>query len=164
MDPRRLGTNRPSPTCIAGPSPVATAAIAAITAALPLFRWLSAQNSRDKHAILEFNAREYRKTEKGVLDLVNARLLTREEVGDVCARYEDVQNITNKAAKEVRDTQHGLSPSQYGTAVHTRIAHEINGTSEPDSKARRMNEPTVKDPNFRAAVSYLKASEEDYGV
>ena len=25
-------------------------------------------------------------------------------------------------------------------------------------------EPTVKDPNFRAAVSYLKASEEDYGV
>lgn len=110
---------------------VAQAAITALAAAAPLFRWLSAQNSRDKHAILEFNAREYRKTEKGVLDLANARLLSREEVNDTCQRYKDVQDITNKAAKKVRDTQPGLSPSQYGTAVHTQIDRAITTMKDP---------------------------------
>jgi hypothetical protein len=105
-----------APAILAAPA----LAIAAFVAALPQFRWLSAQNSRDKHAILEFNAREYRKTEKGVLELANARLLTREEVDKACGKFGDVQRITNEAAAFVRANEPGLSRSQNGTAT-TRL-------------------------------------------
>jgi hypothetical protein len=125
------------------PAALAIAAIAAIMAAVPLFRWLSAQNSRDKHAILEFPGREYRESEKGVLAI--ARVLTSEQVNDACPRYDDVQKITNEEASEVRNTRPGLSPSQYGTAVHTQIRRRIDA---------------LNDPSLQAEVSYLKAQEE----
>jgi hypothetical protein len=85
------------------------------------------------------------KTQKGVLDLANTRLLSREEVDKACARFGDVQRITNKQAADVRAEQPSLSPSQYGTAVHTRIDHAIK---------------TMNDSDLRSEVSYLKAQEE----
>ena len=45
-----------------------------------------------------------------------------------------------------------LNPQQFGTAVHTRIAHEINEPRRPDG--------SPKDPDYRAEVSYWKMEED----
>ena len=72
---------------------------------------------------------------------LEARLLSRSEVKDMCEKLPDVQALTDEAAAEVERDSPGLSPGAYGTAVHKYVEHEIN---------------ISPDPNFRAEKSTLK--------
>jgi hypothetical protein len=121
--------------------------------ALSLYAALSTFNSRDKLAIIEFRAREYKRSEPGSLTLVEARLLSRSEVKAMCDKLDDVQGLTDKGAAKVERDNPGLSPTDYGTAVHTHVAHAIN--KPPD---RRHIGPPLN-PNFRAEMSALKIGE-----
>ena len=44
--------------------------------------------------------------------------------------------------------------------MHTLIAHRINGTIPSGTEGAAAKDLAVKDPNFRAEGSYLKAQEE----
>jgi hypothetical protein len=123
-----------------------------VEAALGLYALLSIHNSRRRQAVIEFNAVEYR-SETGIIPSGQPRLLDRAEVNNICKRLEDVQGLTDEAAKEAGKKDSYPRPSEYGTAVHSKLKIKING---PD--------PTkVKDQNFKAEVSYLKDHEETYG-
>ena len=43
-----------------------------------------------------------------------------------------VQDLTNKAAADIRDEQLRLSPSAYGTEVHQRVKKEIDAKNRKD--------------------------------
>jgi hypothetical protein len=121
--------------------------------ALSLYAALSTFNDRDKQAIIEFTAREYQRSEPGSLTLVEARLLSRSEVEKMCAKLPTVQDLTDKGAAKVERDNPGLSPTDYGTAVHTYVAHEINQPPTKKSISPPLN------PNFRAEMSALKIGE-----
>ena len=116
--------------------------------ALSLYAALSAFNSRDKQAIIEFRAREYQRSEPGSLQLVEARLLSRSEVKDMCEKSPDVQALTDKGAIERDDPS--LTASDYGTAVHKYVAQKVNRPLDPESIGPPL------DPRFRAEKSTLK--------
>jgi len=121
-----------------------------IVALLSLFAALSARNSPEQRAILEFNAREFLRDPLGELDQDNVKVLNRDEVGNVCRKLEDVQLRTDRAADDVTmnemRTGMSLSRPQFGTAVHANLKRQIDG---------------LKDPNYRAEVSYWKEDEDD---
>jgi hypothetical protein len=119
-----------------------------IEAALALFAALSARNTPDRRAVLEFNAREFRLGESGDLGRPNVSLLNRDQVRNACPRLGEVQDRTNRATAFVRASGGIMSPQQFGTAVHTNLKRQID----------RLN-----DRNFRAEVSYLKNQIENYG-
>ena len=77
------------------------------------------------------------------------RTLSREEVGKLCDRFEEVQTFTDDAAALVRSNGAHLSPQQFGTAVHLKVKKEIDG---------------MKDDYLKAEVSFLKGFEDGYGV
>lgn len=85
------------------------------------------------------------------LDPRNPKLLTQREVENVCKKLDDLQQRTDRIASAVRADAPYLNAQQHGTAVHTRIAHEINEPRKPDG--------SPKDPNYRAEVSYWKMAE-----
>jgi hypothetical protein len=126
-------------------APAIYAARTGIQAALALFTWLSLRNSHDKQAVIAFKAREYHPVSEGVLDLEHVKLLGRDEVGDACKRFEEVQKLTDEAATKVKQTAPHLAAPDYGTAVHSYIKKEIDKEQNAD---------------FRAEVSYLKSQEE----
>jgi hypothetical protein len=119
---------------------------------LSLFGALSARNAPGNRAILEFNAREFLRDPYAALDPTNVKQLTRQEVENVCKKLDDVQDRTNRIASTVQANSPSLNAQQYGTAVHTHLAYEINEPRRPD------NSP--KDPNYRAEVSYWKMRED----
>jgi hypothetical protein len=127
-----------------------------IEAALALYAALSARNSPEQRAIFDFNAREFLRDPHAALDPRNAKLLTRREVENVCRKLDDLQQRTDRIAGAVQADAPYLNAQQFGTAVHTRLAHEINEPRRPDGRP--------KDPDYRAEVSYWKMEEEDaYG-
>ena len=109
-------------------------------------RALSARNTPDRRAIIEFNARGYRTDESGELNRANVEVLNRNQVREACPRLEEVQSRTDGAAETVRRGGGIMSPQQYGTAVHTNLKRQID---------------SLKDPNFRAEVSRLKSETEE---
>jgi hypothetical protein len=113
---------------------------------LQLFALQSAFNSRDKQAIIEFRANDYQRTGSSALQFVAARSLTREEVGDICKKLDDVQRLANKAGAKVRARPLPMTPRQFGTFVHTALRDKINGDKQ--------------DEKFRAEVSLLKTYDE----
>ena len=123
-----------------------------IEAALALYGALSAQNTPEQRAIFDFNAREFLRDPDTALDPKNAKVLTQREVENVCHKLDDVQKRANRIASAVRADAPDLSPQQFGTAVHARVAREINGPRLPNSG--------FKDPNYRAEVSYSKMQED----
>lgn len=117
-----------------------------IEAALALFAALSARNTPDRRAILEFNAREFRLDESGGLGRPNVSLLNRDQVRDACPRLGEVQDRTDRANAIVRAGGGIMSPQQFGTAVHLNLKRQIDN---------------LKDPNFRAEVSRVKSEEDE---
>jgi hypothetical protein len=123
-----------------------------IEAALALYAALSARNTPEQRAVFDFNAREFLRDPQAALDSRNPMLLTQREVENVCRKLDDLQQRTDRIASAVQADAPYLNAQQFGTAVHTRIAHEINGPRRPDG--------TPKDPNYRAEVSYWKMEED----
>ena len=116
----------------------------AIEAALLMFAWLSARNSRDKQTVIAFKANEY-PVEGKVLNVEGVRRLDRDETNDICKKLEKVQELTDKAALEVRKRPTYRTAAEYGTAVHSELKEQIEKLGNPD---------------FRAEKSYLKTKEE----
>jgi hypothetical protein len=128
------------------PAHVAAAAAAAATAAagVRLLNWLSSRdNAADRPPIATFRARDY----QDVDNLTSVTTRTREELSNICHQLEDVQRRTNRITEAVMSQRPGLSPSQFGTEVHTRLKAELD---------------RLKDPNYRAEVSLLKSREAAY--
>jgi hypothetical protein len=73
------------------------------------------------------------------------QLLNQREVGQICERFEAVQDFTNRAVEEFRNKAEAerWSPAQFGTAVHKFVADEISAAD--DGKG-----------NFRPEVSFVK--------
>lgn len=70
-------------------------------------------------------------------------------VNAACPRLGDVQARVDRITKDVQRDHIGLSSTQFGTEVHTRLKNEINNLHEPD---------------FRSEVSFLKSRATDrYG-
>lgn len=127
-------------------APAVVPAVAAVEAALALFAGLSALNSRNSRAIFEFNARGYDR-DGDVPDIATSRLLSRDQVDSECPRLNEVQQRTDFSANSINRADYSRA-SEYGTAVHTRLANQI----------RALN-----DPNFRAEISLLKDASARYG-
>jgi hypothetical protein len=123
-----------------------------IEALLALFAALSANNTPQQRATFDFNAREFLRDPHSELGRPNLMQLTQREVESVCRKLNDVQERTDRIAGAVRAGRPDLPASEFGTAVHTRIAHEINYPRRPDGGPR--------DPNYRAEVSYWKMAED----
>jgi hypothetical protein len=123
-----------------------------IEAALALFAALSARNTPEQRAVFDFNAREFLRDPHAVLDPRNVTTLTQREVENICKKLNDVQGRTDRIASTVRADGPDLSAQQFGTAVHTLVAREINGPRRPDG--------SFSDPNYRAEVSYSKMEED----
>jgi hypothetical protein len=122
-------------------------------AAPALYAALSARNTPEQRAFFDFNAREFLRDPQGTLDPKrNVKLLNQQEVENVCRKLDDVQRRTDRVASAVRADRPYLNPQQFGTAVHTDVAHEINDPRKPDG--------SPKDSNYRAEVSYWKMAED----
>jgi hypothetical protein len=116
-----------------------------IEAVLALFALLSRRNSRNERAIFQFRARQYNREGTDGFTADNVRLLSRDDVNRVCKRLEWVQRMTDGIAVAERPFKDTMSPTQYGTRIHAMLKEEID---------------VLRDPNFRAEVSYLKWLEE----
>jgi hypothetical protein len=119
-----------------------------IEAILALFTWLSARNSRQRQAIIEFKAHEYEYAGDDApgsqFEFKAVRLLTQEEVKKICDKLKTVQDLTDAAVSATLDRRNEMSPTQYGTAIHTYVSHAIGDW----------------DPDFKAEESLLKLQEE----
>jgi hypothetical protein len=120
----------------------------ALEAGLALFTWLSARNSRQRHAIIEFKAHDYEYARDDApgsqFELRAVRLLAKEEVKKVCKKLDEVQELTDEAVLNTIGERSEMSPTQYGTAIHKYVSDVIGD----------------KDPNFKAEESFLKLQEE----
>jgi hypothetical protein len=111
-----------------------------------LYNELSARNRSDQRAVIEFRAAQYGRR---AADVTFVGTLNRSEVGKLCERLGEVQDLTDEAVAYARSAGPNMSPQQFGTAVHTHLKEKIRG---------------LKDAHLAAEVSFLKGSEEDYGV
>jgi len=87
-----------------------------------LYVALSARNGPDAQAVAAFNAREYA-SEGPSSEWTYVGRLSPAEVQQACPGFPNVQSITDASATHV--SREGLSPSQYGTKVHTEIRDRI---------------------------------------
>jgi hypothetical protein len=107
-------------------------------AAAVLFTWLSNQNSRGGATVLAFKAGDYRNEgTKSKPEIALVRRLTRDEVGDFCKKLENVQDLTDKAVRQVRKDDDYMGAADFGTKVHKMIADGINNQGKPDYRAEK---------------------------
>lgn len=111
-----------------------------IEAGLALYTALSARNSPDTQAVVQFTARDFRPAEAGKAT-ASVGTLTEDQVEAVCPRLPEVQERTEAAVAAVESEQPNLTAQQYGTAVHTNLKRQIDA---------------LEDPNFVAERSFLK--------
>jgi hypothetical protein len=118
----------------------------AIEAGLAAYSALSAYNSRHHRTVLEVKARGYFRegAPGGEFNQTRPRILTQQQVTDVCGKLKTVQEITDEAVKKVKAEGKSMSPTQYGTEIHKRVASAIG----------------KNDPNLKAEISYVKMAEE----
>jgi hypothetical protein len=130
----------------------AGAAVAGVAGAIQLYNYLTSQQAirpnDDARPIIEFEHREYSPTGAGhVLDPAFTRTLTREETQISCPRLAEMQSRVDRIDAEMRLDFPNLSAQQHGTAVHVRLANEING---------------FRNPEFVAEISILKSASEGF--
>lgn len=113
-------------------------------AAIALYAWMTSRNDTQNQTIATARSWGY----EGGADIARVERMSRENVELACPRFSEVQSRTDLAAESVAPRRDDLSPTQYGTAVHTALKHQIDD---------------LDDPNFRAEVSLLKSGEEHYG-
>lgn len=123
----------------------------ALEAGTILFTWLSSHNSSQSTTIFDFKASEFAPNPSGEVDkpAIWIGTRTKEEVDALCPRREEVQQMTDAAVAAVRDRGLTLTPQQFGTAVHKELQDQIKA---------------LRDPNFRAEVSFIKSELESYGT
>ena len=127
----------------------------ALESALAVYNHLTQAVGPMQQAILGFGARlstgavEIGRAATGELDYQHLGALPLSSVGNVCPRLPVVQTILDDTVARIGIQNPGLSPSQFGTAVHLDIERQING---------------LKDPTFVAERSLLKGREADYGT
>ena len=124
------------------------AAIYSLEAALDYYNKWSPQNSAEATAIVSFQARQFTLGAGEQLDLINTTRLDRAETAVVCPRLAEVQSRTDLAAQLIEKNYPGLTPQDFGNAVHYNVSKQIRG---------------LNDPNFRAEVSSIKSLEVNYG-
>jgi len=109
---------------------------AAIKNGLAWFSALSALNSPDERAFIEFEAHQYERGKENTLEYTNLGILTREEFEKMCKHLAKVQEFVDEAAEEAnRET--GLTPQTYGTEVHKRLEAKINARGPKELWAER---------------------------
>ena len=118
---------------------------------LALFAWLSLRNTPDQKSIIVFKARDYHRLGRDGFDVENVGVLTKDDVDSVCRRLQQMQSITDMAARKWKPSRSLLTAAQYGTLVHSDIKLQVDA---------------LRDPTFRAEVSHLKGVEEEqpYGT
>lgn len=121
---------------------------ATIQGALTLFTWLSSRQGAEERTVLAFRAFDFQPDTSAPPQLSYVGRLEQDKVEAACPRMGEMQARTDAAADAVRREGLSLTASQYGTAVHTRLKHQIDN---------------LRDPNFRAEVSLLKEIEGRYG-
>jgi hypothetical protein len=146
-----LGPAAPIMLGVLSEAELAAATAAVIAAGAALYTWLSSRRGR-KGVVITISRDESRPDQ---FKATWVGRLTDEEFNEACPRYTDVQKFTDKAAADARLHRSDWSPSGFGTEVHTRVAHEVNGTEE-NGEFRSPDDP--KDPNFVAEFSALKAA------
>jgi hypothetical protein len=133
---------------------IAPVARKAIEAAIAAYAAAVDRNDRERQAVFVFRAREFEA--KGSREIADAkvRVLDRKDVEDACA-LNTVQGLTENAVKEALKEGPYAKASDFGTAVHTRLAAII----------RALGPGSI----FKAERSYLKGVQESenqsfYGV
>lgn len=140
-------SNHPIVQRVRGPAPPVRNPIGA---ALALFTPLLSRKNRDQRPIIVLKAHEYTRHDPDGFDAEDVRLLTQNEVDRICRRLQQGQIITDDANNKARPLRSMMSPTQYGTLVHSLIKDEID---------------VMGDPNLRAEISHIKGIEDaqDYG-
>jgi hypothetical protein len=116
--------------------------------ALYLYLYWASRNSRERTAVLEYNAREFLPGAERADPAIGNRTLNQEDVDASCPRNELVQDLTDKAAETVRTQWYNLKPAEFGTRVHSELKDSIV----------RLN-----DPNLIPEKSAIKSIDADYG-
>lgn len=131
--------------------PVRTPVRGPLGALLALFAALSARNTPEQRAVLEFNAREFLPNADGEFDQGKVGVLNRNQVNENCPRLGEVQSRTNHATEVIDRSAANMSAQQRGTAIHTHLKYQIEN---------------LGNPNFRAEASLLKelAADAEYGA
>jgi hypothetical protein len=127
-------------------------------AATLLYTWMSRWNSGGRQAVLSGSTDLYRRGEPGEAQVIWVGYLNEEQLRKACDKYHEVQTSTDKATRLARAMPNAWTPRTFGTEVHTRVAHSVNGTL-PSGDYRSPDDP--KDINFRAEFSLLKTRAAD---
>jgi hypothetical protein len=128
-----------------GPAGVAVAKT--IELGLALYGAYSALNSPDRQAAITFNARTFTSDGQGRLDVQSVARLDRDEVRQICDKFNDVQNRLDRITSAVEKEHPDFSAIRKGTEIHTRLAREIR---------------SLDNDNYRAEVSVMKSKEARY--
>ncbi|QND50696.1 hypothetical protein HB779_10005 [Phyllobacterium sp. 628] len=105
--------------------------------ALPLHEALNqyntavAQNDSDSVAAISFRAWGFEQTKTPEKVLATTKELARDDVGRLCPKYWTVQTQTDLAAFSAGSVANYYSPATYGTAVHSRLEHQIKSMNDP---------------------------------
>lgn len=116
-----------------------------IAGLLAFFAWLSRRNTPNEKSIIVFKARQYDREGTDGFDVEDVRLLTKEQVDEVCRRLQQVQNITDNASNSAKPLRGFMRPTEYGTLVHRLIKDQID---------------LLGDPNLRAEISHIKGKQD----
>jgi hypothetical protein len=151
--------SEPTLARLPGPPPLRVPVVppppAGVENALQEYAAASRWNSSERRAILEFNARAFEPAAAAGDPAVHVGVLTKDNVDEACPRYWEVQSLTNQAADLYSPGAYS-TPQERGTAIHTWVRDEINGSpTVPPS--------TPKDPDFKSEQSFIKSKEADYG-
>jgi hypothetical protein len=125
------------------------------SAILDRYDQLSEDNNDTQQAVLYLGRVFGRDPTTGQFRLLDAEMLTREKIDELCdGGVEALQKLIDKAVTETMLYRDRLSPSQYGTDVHSKVEHKI-----------KFNTEDRKNPKgFIPEISFVKMSEEAQGL
>jgi hypothetical protein len=141
----------------------AQAATKTIEAGLAFFSALSAYNSRHQRAVIEVQvkARQFQRDDYpgSQFNFRKPQFLTRQQVGNVCDRLGEVQDLVDNAVKNVTSRRNAMTPTQYGTAVHKWVKDNIG--TDPDLVAEQSFVKLVEEMKQEGLI--YRAEETRYG-
>jgi hypothetical protein len=118
------------------------------------YNQLSEYNNGERQAVLFLGRQFGRDPATGQFRLLDAQMLTREQINELCDGGVDaLQRVINDAVDETKSYRDQLSGNQYGTDVHSRVEDKIK---DPDPKLKDI----IKDKNFIPEISFVKNNEE----
>ncbi len=99
-------------------------------AAAALFTGLSAQNNREKTAVLAYRASDYRTEEEPRPKAVWVGRLNEDEVNDTCKRYTKTKDVVNAAASKVLTEDKYYDAADFGNMVHKEVELAIKAKGD----------------------------------